>query len=178
MSAAQQIQLVYEPSQTTHWKNLFPNKMLLLGSQNLNTGEELIAKIKRVDVSPIKNNNGKEEKVPVLTFENAPPMVLNITNVRTIASLYGEHYDAWKGKSVQIFATMVKAFGGGEVSGLRIRQAIPDTQEDIQQYAASLSACKTMPDLQEAFSSIPKHLKPRLAKLKDSMKAQVGGQNV
>ena len=177
MSAAQ-IQLVYEPSKTKHWKNLFPQKMQFLGSQNLNAGEELIAKIKRVDVSPIKNNNGKEENVPVLTFENAPPMVLNITNVRTIVSLYGEHYDAWKGKSVQIFATMVKAFGGGEVSGLRIRQAVPDTKEDIGQYEANLSACKTMAELQKAFSSIPKHLKPRLAELKDSMKAQLGGQNV
>ena len=35
--------IVYEPSQTTHWKNLFPNKTMLLGSHNLNEGEELVA---------------------------------------------------------------------------------------------------------------------------------------
>ena len=179
MSAAQQIQLVYEPSQTTHWKNLFPNKMQLLGSHNLNPGEELIAEIEQVGRSPIKNIHGNEEIVPILKFKNAPPMVLNIDKINTITSLYGEYYDAWKGKSIQIFAKMVREYGGsGQVLGLGIRQAIPDTQEDVEQYAAKLSACKTMPDLQKAFASTPKHLKPRLSKLKDSMKAQLGDQNV
>ena len=42
--------VIYEPSQTTHWKNLFPEKMKLLGSQNLNENEELIATIKKVAI--------------------------------------------------------------------------------------------------------------------------------
>ena len=73
-------ELVFEPSQTTHWKNLFPSKMMLLGSQNLNPGEELIATISSVEAQEIKNKNGKPDIVPVARFENAPPMVLNIPN--------------------------------------------------------------------------------------------------
>jgi len=166
--------LVFEPSQTTHWKNLFPNKMMLLGSQNLNEGEELIAEISGVDIEDIKDQNGGTEQVPIMKFKNAPPMVLNITNTRTIASLYGDRYDGWVGRSIQVYATMVKAFGK-EGLALRIREAIPDTMEDIEGYERSLSGSETMGDLQKAYAAIPKHLKPRLVKLKDVMKEKLNG---
>lgn len=161
--------LIYEPSHTTHWKNLFPNKTLLLGSHNLNDGEELVAAISGVSIQPIKDQNGNEEQVPVLTFTNAPPMVLNITNTRTVASLYGPNYDQWEGKSIQIYATMVKAFGKNELA-LRIREAIPTTSEDVSQFEEALSACKTVDELRTVFMGIPKHLKPRLEQTKNKMK--------
>lgn len=162
-------QLVFEPSHTTHWKNLFPSKMLLLGSQNLNPGEELIATIKAVEIQEIKNQQGQTERVPVVQFDNAPPMVLNITNTRTIANLYGECYDQWAGKSIQIYATVVKAFGSEQMA-LRIREAIPDTAQDISQYEDAIQACTTLDDLKSVFMAIPKHLKPRLVALKDQQK--------
>lgn len=165
-------QVVFEPSQTTHWKNLFPNKMLLLGSQNLNEGEELIAIISFVQVEEIKNQQGATEKVPVARFENAPPMVLNITNTRTIASLYGERYDEWAGKAIQIYATEVNAFGQ-KTTALRIREAIPDTNQDVSGHESALRACTTMQDLQKVFMAIPKHLKPRLVAIKDEMKGRL-----
>ena len=71
--------IVYQPSQTTHWRNLFESKTMLLGSHNLNEGEELVAQISNVAIQEIRNQNGKTEKVPVANFFNAPPMVLNIT---------------------------------------------------------------------------------------------------
>jgi hypothetical protein len=169
--------LVFEPSQTTHWKNLFPSKMLLLGSQNLNEGEELVAKIQKVEVQKIKSSTGNEDQVPVIQFENAPPMVLNITNSRTIASLYGERYDEWIGKSIQIYATMVKGFGGGQVMGLRVREAIPDTGQDIEAHETALKSCSTMEELQAAFMAIPKHLKPRLISVKDEMKENLSADS-
>jgi hypothetical protein len=165
-------QLVFEPSKTTHWKNLFPNKMMLLGSQNLNDGEELIATIKYVEIQEILNQNGKKESVPVVQFTNAPPMVLNVTNSRTIASLYGEHYDHWVGCSIQIYATKVKAFGTEQMA-LRIREAIPDTQQDIKALEDRLKSCSSMAELQKVFMAIPKHLKPRLIAVKDEMKGKV-----
>ena len=169
---SQAAHLIFEPSQTTHWKNLFPNKMLLLGSQNLNPGEELIATIQSVEVQEIKNTSGQTERVPVARFENAPPMVLNITNTRTIASLYGEQYDGWTGKSIQIYATMVKAFGQEQMA-LRVREAIPDTNQRTDQHEAALRSCETMDQLKRVFMGIPKHLKPKLAPLKDEMKSKL-----
>jgi len=162
--------LVFEPSKTTHWKNLFPSKTMLLGSHNLNDGEELIATIRAVTIEAIKNTSGQTEHVPVLHFEGKmPPMVLNITNSRSIASLYGEHYDHWVGCSIQIFATKVKAFGQ-ETTALRIREAIPDTNQDVSKYENALRACTNINDLQQVFMSIPKHLKGKLAAIKDEMK--------
>ena len=167
--------LIYAPAHTTHWKNLFPNKMLLLGSQNLNPGEELIAVIKSVDIQDITAQNGEVEQVPVLLFDNAPPMVLNITNVKTIAALYGDRYEHWPGKAIQIYATQVRAFGE-TVDALRIREAIPETGEDVSAYEATLRACTTMTDLAQAFTAIPKHLKPRLVAVKDECKAALNAE--
>lgn len=169
-------QLVFEPSHTTHWKNLFPNKMLLLGSQNLNQGEELIAKIKSVGLKEIKNTSGKTETVSVVEFENAPPMVLNITNAKTIANLYGELYSDWVGCSVQIYATKVKAFGQ-EQTALRIREAIPNTGQNTKKYEDTLRACTVMADLQDVFMKTPKHIRPMIAAVKDEMKGKLSVQN-
>lgn len=168
--------LVFEPSQTTHWKNLFPNKMLLLGSQNLNENEELVAEISQVNIEEIRNTSGQIERVPVLKFVNAPPMVLNITNTRAIASMYGERYDSWVGCSIQIYATKVKAFGQ-ETMALRVREAIPDTAQDITEHESNLKACTSMQDLQQVFMAIPKHLKARLVATKDEMKEQIANAN-
>lgn len=165
-------EIVYEPSQTTHWKNLFPNKMQLLGSQNLNEGEELIAEIYSVSTNEIRNKDGKTEQVPVLTFNNAPPMVLNITNTRTIASLYGERYDQWAGRSIQIFAVQVKAFGQVGMA-LRVREAIPQTQEDLSTFEKKLNECADLSELQKVFTAIPKHLKTRLVATKDKRKGEL-----
>jgi len=164
--------LVFEPSQTTHWKNLFPSKTMLLGSHNLNPGEELIATIKIVKIQEIVSTSGQKENVPVVQFENAPPMVLNITNSRTIASLYGECYDHWAGNHVQIFATKVKAFGVEQMA-LRIRPAIPDTNQDVSEHESNLRACTTMADLKSCFMAIPKHLKPKLESVKNEMKESI-----
>ena len=172
-------EVVYQPSETTHWKNLFPNKTMLLGSHNLNEGEELVAKILHVEVQTIKSSSGKDDKVPVVNFENAPPMVLNITNARTISSLYGERYNDWKGKSIQLYVTMVRGFGTSQkVQGLRIRTVVPQTNEDVQQYVNNMRACTTLSDLQSAFTAIPKHLKTGLITEKDAMKNTIGNANV
>lgn len=172
-------EIVYQPSATTHWKNLFPSKMMLLGSQNLNQGEELVAKIRHVEIQKIKSSSGKDDTVPVVTFENAPPMALNITNARTISGLYGESYDAWKGRSIQVYVTLVRGFGSKEmINGLRVRNTIPATMEDAQAYAANLENCATLSELQKAFTAIPKHLKPNLKSLKDQLKQKLGNANV
>ncbi len=168
-------QIIYEPSATTHWKNLFPKKSALLGSHNLNEGEELVACIASVGIQKIKDKNGKDEEVPVITFDNAPPMVVNITNSRAIASLYGDLYEGWIGKSIQLFATEVKAFG--EVTkALRVRTVIPDTNEDLTDFETILKDCKTMDELKSSFMNLPKHIKPRLVDLKDKVKDEINAR--
>lgn len=166
-------QIVYQPSQTTHWRNLFQNKSMLLGAHNLNEGEELVCQIDNVSINPITNQNGKEERVPVLTFTNAPPMVLNITNTKTIAGLYGERYDLWIGKYIQVYPAKVKAFGV-EQTALRIRPIVPTNGYDMEQYKTQLSNCQNLDELKQVYMSLPNNIKSELSAFKDQIKNNLG----
>ena len=165
-------EIIYQPSVTTHWRNLFESKSMLLGSHNLNEGEELVCEITNTGIQTIKNKNGKDEQVPVILFTNAPPMVLNITNTKMIASLYGDLYDNWVGKSIQVYATKVKAFGA-VTTALRVRPIIPANSADLQQYVTLLNACGNMDDLKNAFMGLPNNVKPELTNLKDEIKSRL-----
>ena len=164
--------IVYQPSVTTHWRNLFESKSMLLGSHNLNEGEELICEIINTGIQTIKNKAGKDENVPVILFNNAPPMVLNITNTKTIASLYGDLYNQWVGKSIQVYATKVKAFGA-VTTALRVRPVIPANSADVKQYVDKLNACGNIDQLKQVFMSLPNNVKPELTSLKDTIKTHL-----
>lgn len=164
--------IIYEPSKTTHWRNLFENKSMLLGSHNLNEGEELVCQIHDTGIQTIKNKAGKDETVPVILFNNAPPMVLNITNTKTIASLYGDLYDNWVGKSIQVYATKVKAFGA-VTTALRVRPVIPANSSDLKQFVDQLNQCGNIDQLKNTFMNLPNNVKPELSNLKDEIKARL-----
>lgn len=161
--------LVYTPSKTTHWKNLFPKKSELLGSHNLNEGEELVVRIVSVGPETIKDKNGNDVGLPVMTFDNAPPMVLNITNSKTISSLYGELIDGWIGKSIQLFSAKIK-HKGELISALRIRPQIPTTNLNTDKEEAQLRACDNMDALKTVFMGFPVHIQKALEHVKNEMK--------
>ena len=164
--------IIFQPSVTTHWRNLFENKSMLLGSHNLNEGEELVCEISSTGLQTIKDKSGKDEQVPVILFTNAPPMVLNITNTKTIAALYGDLYDRWIGRSIQVYATKVKAFGS-VTTALRVRPVIPANSNDLKQYVDQLNKCGSIDQLKQVFMSLPNNVKPELTQLKDAIKAQL-----
>lgn len=169
-------QIIYKPSKTTHWKNLFANKTMLMGSHNLNEGEEIVCQIQSVGVQEIRDKKGKKEQVPVCNFYNAPPMVLNITNTRMIASLYGDNYDLWVNQHIQVFATKVKAFGQEQMA-LRVRQRKPNAGEDTSLQEAQLRACTSLQGLQSTYMSLPKHIKSQLSSVKNEMKGILSENN-
>jgi hypothetical protein len=113
--------------------------------------------------------------VPVILFTNAPPMVLNITNTKTIASLYGDLYDRWVGQSIQVYATKVKAFGS-VTTALRVRPVIPANKNDLKKYVDQLNQCGNIEQLKQVFMSLPNNVKPELAQLKDTIKSQLEQQ--
>lgn len=52
------------------------------------------------------------ETVPALFFEGMEKgMICNVTNLKTLAALYGDQYEAWVGKPILIEVKEVKAFG-------------------------------------------------------------------
>lgn len=164
--------LVFQPSVTTHWKNLFEKKTMLLGSHNLNPGEELVLQIASVSVRAIKGDKGREERVPVIQFNGAPPMVLNITNSTIIASLYGEYHDAWIGKYIQLFAAEIN-HKGVKKTALRVRPKMPNVGQDFSNEEAAIRSCKSMQELQSIYMNLPANVKSALVSVKDEMKAKL-----
>lgn len=62
----------------------------------------------------------KEEEKPIIVFQQTHKggkyagepikMVLNITNAKKIAELYGKHLEGWVGKDIVLYPTAIKAF--------------------------------------------------------------------
>jgi hypothetical protein len=77
-------------------------------------------RIKSVSVEEIGTDNKKERK-PVLWFTNDERgLPLNLTNLRTCSGAFGDNMEAWVGKIVVIFPTMVD-MRGKMVPALRVR---------------------------------------------------------
>jgi hypothetical protein len=111
----------------THWKKLINPDYL--GAYSLEAGNDMILTISAVKREMITGTGGKKEECPVCHWkENQKPMILNVTNMKTIAKMYGPYIENWAGKRVQIYASTTK-FGGDTVECLRIRK---DPPEDVQ----------------------------------------------
>lgn len=69
------------------------------------------------------------DKKWILFFEEEEKgLVLNRTNINTIAGLYGDDTDDWEGKKITLFATQVD-FQGKQVDAIRVRNKQPKTRE-------------------------------------------------
>lgn len=60
--------------------------------------------------------------------EEEKGLVLNRTNINTIAGLYGDDTDDWEGKKITLFATQVD-FQGKQVDAIRVRNKPPKARE-------------------------------------------------
>ena len=105
----------------THWKKLSnPN---YLGAYALMPDQDMIVTISRAVNEDVVGSNGKKEECLVLHFKekDVKPMILNVTNAKTIERIYETPYiEDWAGKKIQIYIAQVNAFGE-TVDALRIR---------------------------------------------------------
>lgn len=111
-------------SEHTHWKKLTNPEYL--GAYALEPGMDITATIKSVAVEKVIGSDGKKEDCTVMHFvESIKPMILNVTNAKTLEKLYKTPYiEEWSGRKVQIGVESVKAFGD-VVDALRIRKFLP-----------------------------------------------------
>jgi len=176
MEEDQNADIVYEPSKTGHWKTLFPSKNNLLGSHNLKPGEEIVLTIKDISIKKVKSARSPNgDDVPVIHFDNTkvPAFCLNVTNSKTISSMYGSVYKDWIGKKIQLYATMVKDFGGGKTEGLRVRPKKPVESKDVEMHSKILKECKSIEELKEVWGLIPNALQGQLIDVRDEMKGKL-----
>lgn len=110
----------------THWKKL--QNPDYLGAYSLVPGQDMILTISSVKQEKVIGPDGKKEECMVCRFKElgVKPMILNVTNCKTIEKLYKTPYiEEWNGRKIQLFADKVKAFGD-VVDALRIRPFVPN----------------------------------------------------
>jgi hypothetical protein len=109
----------------THWKKLINPDYL--GAYSLEPGQDMVLTIRQVKKEMITGTDGKKEECIVCYWqEEQKPMILNVTNCKTISKMLKTPYvEKWAGHRVQIFATTTK-FGGDTVECLRIRKEPPE----------------------------------------------------
>lgn len=160
----------------THFKKFYdPN---YLGAYAIEEGEEPIYTIKAVKREKLTLPNGDKDDATVVYFKEkkAKPLVLNVTNAKTIKKIYGTPYiEDWVGKKIQLYVTKVKAFGE-LTDAVRIRPRKPKVKKptlttDHKKYSTIVrnikkgdTDVKTVAD----YFNIPKKLKSHLEELESS----------
>lgn len=105
----------------THWKRLMNPDYI--GAYWLPPGEDVTVTIDHVVREMITGTGGKKEECTVAHLKGVKPFILNATNCKTIAKLYGTYIEDWAGKPITLYATTTK-MGGETVECLRIRPKV------------------------------------------------------
>lgn len=127
----------------THWKLL--SNPDYIGAYWLPPGEDVTVTIDYVVREVITGTGGKKEECTVAHLKGVKPFILNATNSKSIAKLYGPFIEDWAGKQITLYASTAK-LAGETVECLRVRPKV---------------AVRTPPTITEA----------RLTKALDSVKA-------
>jgi hypothetical protein len=106
----------------THWKKLINPDYI--GAYALQPDEDLIVTIDYVQREQITGTGGKKEECTVAHLVGQKPLILNVTNSKSIAKLYGSYIEDWSGKKITLYASMTK-LAGDMVECLRIRPSVP-----------------------------------------------------
>lgn len=107
----------------THWKKMTNTNYF--GSWDLPEGKDMIVRIIEIRQEMVQNAQGREEKA-VAVIEGQKPLILNTTNMKSIAKALGTPYvEEWAGRKVQLYSEMVAAFG--EITeAVRVRDFDPE----------------------------------------------------
>lgn len=98
-------------------------------------GKDVTVVIDRVVQGELVGQQGRKTKKPLVYFKGkSKPLALNITNIRTIASIYGSfRVEDWIGKSITLYPTTTN-FGSETKDCIRIRVRKPGAA--VQQESA------------------------------------------
>src|SRR6187549_594613 len=107
-----------------HVDQLWPSKYVK--AQDLD-GRTVTVTIREVKIEEMTNNEQKVKK-PVLYFNEAEKaLILNKTNGRTIAALYGPETNNWTGQRITLFTKQIKYFEKMQLC-IRVKGELPDAQ--------------------------------------------------
>ena len=96
----------------THWKKY--NNPDYLGAYAFQPGEEKTVTIKEVKREMVFNpsGSGREECTVAHFVEDIKPLILNVTNCKTISKVWGTPYiEDWAGRKITLKVKKISAFG-------------------------------------------------------------------
>lgn len=108
-------------TEKTHWKRLINPDYI--GAYSVPEGEDLTVKIDFVRVEEITGSQGKKDTCSVMHLVGEKPMILNVTNSKSIAKLYGPYIEDWAGQFVTLYASTTR-MAGETVECLRVRPQV------------------------------------------------------
>lgn len=110
------------------YRLMFPNDYL--GAHEF-MGKDVTKTIKSVALEDLRVQGGKKERRPVLTFSDAKKkLVLNKTNAKSVAKLYGADTKDWVGKPIAMYPTKCM-LGREQVDCIRIREKAGQSPESV-----------------------------------------------
>lgn len=113
----------------THWKALAKPDCPYFGEQDLpEPGAVLTVTIRAHKLEEVMSDRGKQKKGVLYFAENIKPLILNVTNGKAIAKLYGKDADKWGGKRISLYLDPTVRFGKEQVGGIRVKAPIERTQ--------------------------------------------------
>jgi hypothetical protein len=87
-------------------------------------GVDVVVTIQRVEKGSVESTSGKASKAICKVAEFEKPVVLNVTNCKRIAKLYGRTVEQWIGKQVTLYTGEAEV-GGEIVPCIRVRPDAP-----------------------------------------------------
>lgn len=112
----------------THWKKLVNPDYI--GAYALPDGQDLTVTIDYVQNEVVTGSGGKKEECMVAHLVGQKPLILNMTNSKSIHKLYGPYIEDWKGKQITLYASTTK-LAGEAVECLRIRPNVIKQKQRI-----------------------------------------------
>lgn len=107
-----------------HWKKT--TNPSYIGSWDLPEGKDMVVTIEDVVLETITNAQGSEEKAVMRFKGGVKPLILNKTNMASIAkALKTPYLDEWVGRNIQLYSDIVAAFGT-TTEAIRVREFEPE----------------------------------------------------
>ena len=110
------------PEPKRHWRQLGDSRFI--GVWTLPNGEDLTVTIESVQTEIITLEESKAKEHRVMNLLGHKPMILNVTNSKSIDRLYGPYVEDWAGKQITLFGSTTE-LEGEHVDCLRVRPSIP-----------------------------------------------------
>ena len=131
-----------------HWKKVVKPNSPYFGEQDFDNLDQVITvTIKSYTNENVTNEQGTKLKGIIRFSENVKPLILNVTNGKSIAKLYGNDIDGWIGKKISLFYDKNVKVAGRRVGGTRVKAPEPETTIQLprcETCGADIRATKSM----------------------------------